>query len=116
MHRVRVAALARVMPLSPEYSEDSEALAIQRTEVGVVFEHALQRNIDVVACRDDATLAQQAHGPHVHFFGRDNLVSSGGRPSVRIGAVEQPVDGDLVGESAIYAAIVTVLVEQLLTA
>lgn len=112
--RIVEPTLIIIMPLAPEYSEDIDALATQRTEIRGLLEHAAARGIDVVACQDDATIAALAHGPRVHLFGRHHLVSAAGHCVVRIEGEEVVVDSDLVGESAIYAAIATVLIERLL--
>ncbi len=112
--RIVEPSLIVVMPLSPEYSEEVEGLAVQRAEIRVLVDHAAARNIPVVACSDDSSVAELAKGPQAHLFGRDNLKNADGRNFADLGGVLVPVEDELVGDSAVHAAIATAIVQRLL--
>jgi UDP-N-acetylmuramyl pentapeptide synthase len=85
--------IAIVTPLAPSYSEDHESLATLRAEMAELVDFMSARGATLAVCVDDPVLAELAHAPLTHRFGK-----------------HYPITRELVGDSSLYALAASLVV------
>jgi len=99
--------VAIVSSLSPSFSEDHQALAVMRQEIGLLCAEVTRRGGAIWLCGDDPSLAALATElPGARCFTRDQWSVDQGRATLRLDGHAFAVQREVVGDSNVYGLIV----------
>jgi len=101
--------------LVPSFSEDQQALTVQRAEIGELCTTMRDAHGQVLLCGDDPSLrALAADLPGVAFFSKAHLHQDGSRCTLTLDGTDYAVGRETVGDSSVYALEVAARVGTLL--
>ncbi len=110
--RVAHPDIAVVMPLTPSFADDQDALAAMRAEVHTLLDATHRAGGAVAVCADDPVLATLAEPAHPLWFRKADWQERDGRQWVRAAGTDYPLGRELVGDSSVYALLASVIVAQ----
>jgi len=104
--------IAVVMPLTPSFADDQDALAAMRAEVRTLLDATHSGGGAVAVCADDPVLAGLAEPAHPLWFRLADCQERAGRRWIRAAGTDYALGRELVGDSNAYALIASVIIAQ----
>jgi aminotransferase len=108
--RVARPDIAVVMPLTPSFADDQDALAAMQAEVHTLIDATHRAGGAVAVCADDPVLATLAEPVHPQWFRKADHEERNGQQWVRAAGTDYPLGREVVGDSSLYALIASVII------